>query len=183
MPLPRAGPRLPRLTGAGGGRPARERTAALIFPPIRGMLSMQRLARRGEISMAMNAFQRTGSGSTMELEQLRDQTCASLALLLQQPEEDVSRLVDECLADARKTFRNEFIAQLSPAAWARITLIYFKHFLDTGCDVSVAEIVATVVRDSINTSRMDMLTLQLAQQKIDLQAPAKKPPSLTVVKD
>ena len=35
-----------------------------------------------------------------------------------------------------------------------------------GCDVSVAEIVAAVVRDSISTSRMDMLTLQLAQQKI-----------------
>jgi len=119
----------------------------------------------------------------MELEQLRDQTCASLALLVPQLEEDVSRLVDECLADARKTFRTEFICQLSPAAWAKITLVYFKHFLDTGCDVSVAEIVATVVRDSIHTSRMDMLTLQLAQQKMDARASSKKSPSLTVVKD
>lgn len=119
----------------------------------------------------------------MEFDQLRDQTCASLMLLVPQLEEDVSRLVDECLDDARKTFRNEFICQLSPAAWARITLIYFKHFIDTGCDVSVAEIVAAVVRDSIGTSRMDMLTLQLAQQKMDFRAQSKKSPSLTVVKD
>lgn len=119
----------------------------------------------------------------MEFDQLREHTCASLMLLVPNLEDDASRLVDECLADARKTFRSEFICQLSPGAWAKITLIYFKHFLDTGCDVSVAEIVAAVVRDSINTSRMDMLTLQLAQQKIDSQAQAKKSPNLVVVKD
>ena len=116
----------------------------------------------------------------MELEQLRDQACTHLRL--QAPQlEDASMLVDECLANARKAFRNEFICQLSPQAWAGITLIYYKHFLDTGCDVSVAEIVAAVVRDSINTSRMDMLTLQLAQQKSDEQAQKKSPP-LTIVK-
>jgi hypothetical protein len=117
----------------------------------------------------------------MELDQLRDRTCACLAILVPQLE-GASRLVDECLVNAKKAFKNEFICQLSPDAWARITLIYFKHFLDTGCDVSVAEIVATVVRDSINTSRMDMLTLQLAQQKMDQQTQAKKSPSLTVIK-
>lgn len=110
----------------------------------------------------------------MSLDQLRDQTCASLALMLPQLGGDVSRLVDECLADARKSFRDDFIRQLSPAAWAKITLIYFKHFLDTGCDVSVAEIVADVVRDSIRTSRMDMLTLQLAQEKMVVQMDAEQ---------
>lgn len=119
----------------------------------------------------------------MDFDQLRDQTCAGLALLMPQLEGDVSRLVDECLSDARKAFRNEFILQLSPGAWARITLIYFKHFIDTGCDVSVAEIVAAVVRDSINSSRMEMLTLDLAQKKMDVQAQAKKAPTLTIVKD
>ena len=97
--------------------------------------------------------------------------------------EDACLLVDECLANARKAFRDEFIFQLSPQAWAKITLIYYKHFLDTGCDVSIAEIVAAVVRDSITTSRMDMLTLQLAQQKLDNQARANSQPSLSIVKD
>ena len=118
----------------------------------------------------------------MEFDQLRDQACANLMLMMPSLEEDASRLVDECLTDARKSFRNEFICRLSPAAWAKITLIYFKHFLDTGCDVSVAEIVVAVIRDSINTSRMDMVTLQLAQQKVDLQEAERKPPALVVVK-
>ena len=108
----------------------------------------------------------------MNLDLLRNQACASLALSLPQLDGDVSRLVDECLADARKSFRDEFILQLGPVAWATITLIYFKHFLDTGCDVSVAEIVTEVVRDSIRTSRMDMLTLQLAQDKLVAQMDA-----------
>ncbi len=119
----------------------------------------------------------------MEFDDLRDQACANLMLLMPGLEEDASRLVDECLADARKSFRNEFICRLSPAAWARITLIYFKHFLDTGCDVSVAEIVVAVIRDSINTSRMDMVTLQLAQHKLDQRGPERKPPALVVVRE
>ncbi len=118
----------------------------------------------------------------MDLDHLREQTCACLALLVPQLGADAGRLVDECLENAQRSFRNEFIAQISPAAWAKITLIYFKHFIDTGCDVTVAEIVAAVVRDSINTSRMDMLTLQLAQAKLDEQATAKHPPALHVVR-
>ena len=118
----------------------------------------------------------------MEFEELRDRTSECLAILMPQVE-DGSRLVDECLANARTAFKNEFICMLSPEAWAKITLVYFKHFLDTGCDVTLAEIVTAVVRDSINTNRMDMLTLQLAQQKCEQQAQAKKPPSLTIVKE
>jgi hypothetical protein len=118
----------------------------------------------------------------MNQEQLREQICAHLGIMAPQVE-DACLLVDECLANARKAFRDEFIFQLSPQAWAKITLIYYKHFLDTGCDVSIAEIVAAVVRDSITTSRMDMLTLQLAQQKLDNQARANSQPSLSIVKD
>lgn len=123
----------------------------------------------------------------MNLDQLRDQTCASLALLLPQVEGDVSRLVDECLSDARKCFRDDFICQLSPRAWAKITLIYCKHFLDTGCEVSIGEIVAAVLRDSIRTSRIDMLTLQLAQEKMvarmDAKPAAVPVPHLHVVRE
>jgi len=117
----------------------------------------------------------------MDMDQLRDQACTHLALLLPNVDRDVSQMVDECLTDARKAFRNEFICRLSPAAWARITLIYFKHFIDSGCDVSVAEIVAAVVRDSIHTSRMDMVTLQLVQNKLDEQNAQPHPPVLKVV--
>lgn len=120
----------------------------------------------------------------MNLDHLRDQTCACLAMLLPKlGEEDVGRLVEECLDNAQRSFRNEFIAQISPAVWARITLIYFKHFVETGCDVTVAEIVAAVIRDSIHTSRMDMVTLQLAQAKLDEQAMAPHPPMLHVVRN
>lgn len=119
----------------------------------------------------------------MDFDDLRDQACACLALQAPQLQGDVGRLVDECLSDARKAFRNEFICQLSPAAWAKITLIYFKHFLDTGVDVSIAEIVAAVVRDSIHTSRMDMITLQLAQKLEAEQAEAPRAPALRVVRD
>ena len=44
------------------------------------------------------------------------------------------------------------------------------------------QIFAAVIRDSINISRMDMLTLQLAQQRLD-HAEHKKKPSLTIIKD
>ena len=117
----------------------------------------------------------------MDIDSLRDQTVAYLALRWPELQEGAPPLVDECFASARKSFRNEFICQLSPQAWARITLIYFKHFLDTGCDVSVGEMFAAVIRDSINLNRMDMLTLDLAQQK---QEPAghQKKTSLKVVK-
>ncbi|MGB0203775.1 MAG: hypothetical protein ACPF9K_01860 [Neptuniibacter sp.] len=100
----------------------------------------------------------------MEIDQLRDQTCCCMELLA--PElGDCSQLVDECLADARKSFRDSFICQFRPEAWAKITFVYHKHFLDTGCDVSVAEIIAEVVRDSIKSNRMDFLTMSLAQHK------------------
>lgn len=116
----------------------------------------------------------------MTLEQLHDHICAHLAV--QAPQlEDAALLVEECLANARKAFRDEFITQLSPQAWAKITLIYYKHFLDTGCDLSIAEIVAAVVRDSINTRRMDMLTLQLSQEKHDESGREAKNPSLSIV--
>ncbi|MFW1676636.1 hypothetical protein ACFVYJ_02485 [Pontibacter sp. JAM-7] len=99
-----------------------------------------------------------------ELEQLRQQTCFCLQLMA--PElGDASSLVDECFSDAQKYFKDTFICQFRPEAWAKITLTYHKHFLDTGCDVSIAEIVAVVVRDAIGTNRMDFLTLNLAQQK------------------
>ncbi|MDC0662082.1 hypothetical protein [Marinobacter sp. SS21] len=118
----------------------------------------------------------------MSLEQLRDQVCASLMMLA--PElEGSAVLVDECLASARQTFHDDVIARFSPEAWARITLIYHKHFLDTGCDVAVADIVVEVIRDAINTSRLDMLTLKLAQDRRYQQEKNKPAPSLSIVRD
>ncbi|MGC2166172.1 MAG: hypothetical protein WA632_09190 [Gallionella sp.] len=118
----------------------------------------------------------------MDFDELRDLACASLALRMPQIEGS-SRLVDECLTNARLEFRDQFILRLSPEAWARISLIYATTFLDTQADVSVAEIAAAVLRDSINISRMEMLAQQLAQDKLG-ESPAQKAssPRLTVVK-
>lgn len=121
----------------------------------------------------------------MDLDQLREQACVQLRLLLPQAG-DSSRLVDECLTSARKAFRDEFILQLSPAAWARISLIYIKNFLDTGCDVPVGALVAQVLRDALHTGRMDMLSQQAATEAQAFTPPpaAKKSgPSLSVVRD
>lgn len=118
----------------------------------------------------------------MELDELRRQAGAYLAIRYPDIDEPL-RLIDECLANAQKSFRNEFILRFRPEAWAQITLIYFKHFLDTGCDVSIGEIFHEVVRDAIHTSRLDMLTLQLAQHKVAQQpATAHRGPALHVVR-
>ncbi|MES9943238.1 MAG: hypothetical protein ABW104_07650 [Candidatus Thiodiazotropha sp. 6PLUC2] len=99
----------------------------------------------------------------MNLDKLRDQAAASIRLWA--PElGDASILVDECLASAADSFSNDFILSLSPQAWGKITIIYHKHFLDTESDVPVGEMVAEVVRDAIDTKRIDFLTQSLAQQ-------------------
>jgi hypothetical protein len=100
----------------------------------------------------------------MELDRLRDQITASIAIWA--PElGDASLLVDECLNSALKSFSKAFVCSLSPQTWAKITIIYHKHFLDTQSDVSVGEMVAEVVRDSIDTKRIDFLTQNLALRK------------------
>ena len=100
----------------------------------------------------------------MELDKLRDQITACIRIWA--PElGDASMLVDECLASALKSFSKEFVATLSPQVWAKITIIYHKHFLDTESDVSVGEMVAAVVRDSVDTRRIDFLTQDLALRK------------------
>lgn len=116
----------------------------------------------------------------MDLDQLHEYTCLHLRLLAPQLD-DVSLLVDECIANALKAFKPDFICQFSPEAWAKITLIYHKHFLDTGCDVSVGEIFAAVVRDAIDTKRMDFLTLNLAQHKRETRHKPPKKPQFKVV--
>ncbi len=115
----------------------------------------------------------------MEFDQLREQTCFCMDLLA--PElGDSSVLVDECLSNARLSFRDSFICEFRPEAWAKITLIYHKYFLDNNCDVSVAEIITAVVRDAINSHRIDFLTMSLAQQKLFAQDDNK--PVLSIVK-
>lgn len=100
----------------------------------------------------------------MELGKLRDQITACIRIWA--PElGDASMLVDECLASALDSFSRDFIGSLSPQAWAKITIIYHKHFLDTESDVSVGEMVTAVVRDSIDTRRIDFLTQNLALRK------------------
>ena len=118
----------------------------------------------------------------MDFDELRDQICISLRLLLPQVD-DSSRLVDECLASARRSFRDEFILRLSPAAWARISQIYAATFLDTGADVSVGEICVAVLRDSISLNRLDLLAQQLGQAKaLEPTKPPGEPPSLSLVR-
>lgn len=100
----------------------------------------------------------------MELEKLRDQITTCIRVWAPQLG-DASMLVDECLTSALRSFRPDFVGSLSPQVWARITIIYHKHFLDTGGDVAVGEMVAAVVRDSLDTKRIDFLTQNLAQRK------------------
>ena len=116
----------------------------------------------------------------MMIAELVEQTTAHL-LLHEQRLTDPRRLVEECINSALKGMKEELVCQLSPEAWARVTLIYQKHFLDTGCDISVSEIVTCVLRDAINNNRMDMLTLQLAQQKRQQKTPPRT--NLKVIKD
>jgi hypothetical protein len=108
----------------------------------------------------------------MDLDELRQRACIRLALLLPQVS-DPSRLMDECLASARHSFRDEFIAKLSPEAWAHIALLHATTFLDCGVDLSVGDLVATVLRDSIHLHRIDMLSQDLAQ-RLAAEAPHRK---------
>ena len=120
----------------------------------------------------------------MPLEDLRRQTCACLAMRYPEIDEP-ARLVDECFANAQKSFRSEFMLRFRPEAWAQITIVYFKHFLDTGIDVGIGEIFHAVMRDALQTRRMDMLTLQLIQDKEAerlASPPAQRAPNLSIVR-
>ncbi len=117
----------------------------------------------------------------MELDKLRDQTTAVIRIWA--PElGDASMLVDECLASALKSFSREFIGSLGPQAWAKITVIYHKHFLDIESDVPVGDMVAEVVRDSIDTRRIDFLTQNLAVKKRYAQERRRAESRLSLVK-
>lgn len=117
----------------------------------------------------------------MSPDELKQHACAHLQVIAPQIK-DASFLLDACLADARKYFRDDFINMISPEAWAKITLIYHKHFLDSGQDISIAEIIVAVIRDSLTTKRMDMVTLNISQQKLEL-AGGRKPAILKIVKE
>lgn len=100
----------------------------------------------------------------MELADLQKQTV--FCLQMQAPDlGDTTPLVEECFSSARKVFTPDFMLMFRPEAWAKITLSYHTHFLDTGCDITVAEMFVEVVRDAISTNRMDFLTLNLAQHR------------------
>ena len=118
----------------------------------------------------------------MTLAELHERICMNMQILM--PDlEDATMLVDECLDSAARSFTNEFILQLSAEAWARITLIYHKHFLDSGHDISVGEIISAVIRDSLITNRMDMVTLSLAQKITENAETTSKAPALSIVKN
>ncbi|HMW52101.1 MAG TPA: hypothetical protein PLN96_02755 [Zoogloea sp.] len=102
----------------------------------------------------------------MDFDELHERACINLRLLLPQVQ-DPTRLVDECLLSARKSFRDDFILSLSPEAWARISLVYISTFLDSGVDVPVGDIVAAVVSDSIHLRRIDLLAQQVGQRRAE----------------
>jgi len=51
----------------------------------------------------------------MDLDALREQTCAQLFLIAPELQSGVGQLVDECLASAQASFKPEFLLRLSPA--------------------------------------------------------------------
>jgi hypothetical protein len=118
----------------------------------------------------------------MELDELRDQVTTCIKIWV--PElGDASLLVEECLASARRSFSHAFVCSLSPQLWAKITIIYHKHFLDTQSDVTVGEMVAAALRDAVDTKRIDFLTQNLALQKRYEQSRAERAAStLSLVK-
>jgi len=124
----------------------------------------------------------------MDLGTLRDQACASLYLLIPQVG-DSSRLVDECLTSARKSFRDEFILSLGPQVWAHIALVHVTTFLDSGVDVPVGDLCAAVLRDAVHLHRLDALAQGLvqglvgAQHSVATDRPAVGHPHLVVVRD
>jgi len=117
----------------------------------------------------------------MNVEQLKEQTCASLARLHPELADGAAQLVDECFASAARSLLPEFLVRLSPPAWARIAVLYAGSFAETAADVSIGEIFAEVLRDALNIQRMQMLALELAQRKAD-EAPRPKTPRLALVR-
>lgn len=97
----------------------------------------------------------------MTFDELRERACAYLSLRLR-PGLDPTQLVDECLASARQSLKDEFILRLSPEAWAQISLTYVTVFLDSERDVSVGEMFAAAIADSVRLNRLNMLAEQLA---------------------
>ncbi|MFK8068323.1 MAG: hypothetical protein AB8D52_08760 [Gammaproteobacteria bacterium] len=122
----------------------------------------------------------------MNYDELKKQTVAYMAICYPSME-NLSPLVDECFDSALESFSREFICRFRPEAWAKATIVYHMHFLDTGIDISIGEIFSVVIRDSIQNNRMDFLTQNLAQQKAFDQKYTSEPsnsktPSLSVVK-
>ena len=123
----------------------------------------------------------------MTFDELKQQTKAYLDICYPSLENS-SPLVEECLDNALKSFSKEFICHFRPESWARITLTYHTHFLETGVDITVGEIFSVVIRDSIKNNRMDFLTQSLAQEKAFQQKnqtadqSTEKIPSLSIVK-
>lgn len=124
----------------------------------------------------------------MDFNELKQQTKSYLDICYPALENS-SPLVEECFDNALQAFSKEFICQLRPESWARITLTYHKHFLESGIDISIAEIFSVVMRDSIQNNRMDFLTQSLAQDKAFKRQqeerdkkPTKKAPKLSIVK-
>lgn len=103
-------------------------------------------------------------------EELRRQIGACLAL--RHPEiDEPARLIEECFANAQQSLRSGFMLRFRPEARAQITIMYFRHFLyfrhfrDAGIEVGIGGILHAVLRDALQTRRMDRLTLQPVQRK------------------
>ena len=118
----------------------------------------------------------------MDLDALRDKTIRHLALTYPQLAEGAERLVDECFASALRSVKPDFMGLLSPQAWTAMTILYVKNFLESGIDLSMGQIFAAVIRDSIALNRMDLLTQELAQKHHD-ETPQPHKPELRVVKE
>ncbi len=97
-------------------------------------------------------------------EELRRQIGACLAL--RHPEiDEPARLIEECFANAQQSLRSGFMLRFRPEARAQITVMYFRHFRDAGIEVGIGGILHAVLRDALQTRRMDRLTLQPVQRK------------------
>ncbi len=105
----------------------------------------------------------------MTVDELTQQTRAYMAISCPQLGDCLS-LIEECIQSARQAFTDEFICSLDHRVWSKITLNYHQQFLQSACDITVGEMLAVLIRDSIQTNRMDFLIQGLAQERLYQQA-------------
>ncbi|HMX53584.1 MAG TPA: hypothetical protein PLP53_06620 [Plasticicumulans sp.] len=76
-------------------------------------------------------------------------------------------MLRECAAVIAQRIHAAFPARSPGADHGHVlqALLYFRHFRDAGIEVGIGGILHAVLRDALQTRRMDRLTLQPVQRK------------------